>query len=107
MSIYLNGKEAARKELQNVTKHWLESSLFIGRQGNEHGMKGLVDEIRIWKNVMNITEIYNTKSLVSRESLVAQYSLNEGEGQLANDRTSSQSPGKILNADWLRSFAPK
>lgn len=103
LAIYLNGEEAATKMVESFND-WSSNDLYVGKEENQH-MEGFVDEIRIWKDIQNITSLFRMANLSSRD-LLASYSLDEGEGNSAKDKTGKQSAANIHGPRWVRSFLP-
>lgn len=69
-----------------------------GYTGREHyHFKGMIDEVRIYNKALNPEELKKP----TREGLVAHWSFDDGEGEIAKDSSGNGNHGKVHGAKWV------
>ncbi|MGB0715820.1 MAG: LamG domain-containing protein [Phycisphaerae bacterium] len=109
--LFIDGIEAAREQL-NIT---MESSgsypiLFGGQGDGPRNYDGMLDEFRIWGEARQACDIraFMHRSLTGQEpTLVGNWSCNEGDGQILNDRSIYANHGTLGFSDLLEEADPQ
>lgn len=104
MTLYINGVEVNNSNV-NVTIE-TNSSVLIGQNGGSSAkLKGWIDEIAVWSNVVNISNIYNKYQDPSSDlTLVLYLPFNEGLGNVATDFASSDNTTvDVTMTTWIAS----
>ena len=106
--LYINGELEVTET--GVTLFKYETGAGIGYNGTDIVFNGSIDDVRIWNVVRTDSEILlNMNKCLdgSEANLYALYNFNEGEGTVANDLTSNNFNGTLLNmdpaTDWITS----
>ncbi|MEI6436921.1 MAG: LamG-like jellyroll fold domain-containing protein [Bacteroidota bacterium] len=90
-----------------VVMNFGENPTFTGRYFN-----GDVDEVRIWNVARTETEIFQNMAITltgSEPGLAGYWTMNEGMGNVTNDKTSNGNNGTLVNmtaANWVQGFVP-
>jgi len=113
MKLYVDGIEKAKKAIAGTNINYNpENDLLFGmyKDNDEvYPFAGKLTEIRLWKIILTPEEIQNNRSqrLTGNESgLVGYWPLNEGNNNIAHDRTSNANHGVINRATWQQLQVP-
>ena len=110
MKFYLDGDLDGVHELGGTfTPN--DQPLFIGVDlpGGVEWWKGMIDEVRIWNEALKQTHIQAAMTghaAPLARALVGYWSFNEGEGNVAHDRSPYNNHGEIIGATWVSPGAP-
>jgi len=83
-----------------VTKKWV---IGAGKLGIERFFIGYIKNVGIWSSALSrdkIVQFMNGEIVFSEPSLVGFWNLNEGAGEIANDRSENKIKGLIKRAEW-------
>jgi len=100
--VYKNGIEIEKKQTKaaNMTKKWV---IGAGKLGIERFFIGYIKNVGIWSSALSrdkIVQFMNGEIVFSEPSLVGFWNLNEGAGEIANDRSENKIKGLIKRAEW-------
>ena len=103
MRLYVNGDEEGTA--QSINSLWEGGNGYIVGSNSGHGMgyfDGLVDEVRVWNIVRNISDIRVTMNqglAGDEENLIGYWNFNEGSGSVAYDQSGNGNEGVLNNMD--------
>ena len=105
MRLYVNG-ELVDSQAQSEGPPWGEGDLVIGCNPNypPERFDGLIDEVRVYNRALDAGELQNDQRTgieAPSRSPVAAYSLDTGEGEVAEDVTGNEHEGEIEGAEWF------
>ena len=74
-----------------------------------NGLRGEIDEIRIWNDLRSADEIIDNMHIElqgNESNLVAYYKMSDGNGTSLSDNSTNNYTGTITGASWTTSYAP-
>lgn len=74
-----------------------------------NGLRGEIDEIRIWNDLRSADEIIDNMHIElqgNESNLVAYYNMSDGNGTSLSDNSTNNYTGTITGASWTTSYAP-
>ena len=86
-----------------------EYALTIGSARVQAWFEGTIDEVRIWDRALNLEEITTnmyTPLTGLENGLVGYWPFDEGTGNVVNDLSSNNNPGRLDGATWVSSDVP-
>jgi len=108
-TIVLNGDPNLKTIVSSLVIPSSES-VRIGASALGQYYNGVIDDVKIWNTSRSTQEIfdnYNKELIGSEIGLVGYWKLNEGTGTMANDETSNNNDGTLINSpSWVSGFTP-
>jgi len=111
LSIYVNGVLNAQRNYSGSVNR-PNSNVHIGSETNglEQFWDGTIDEVRIWdvaRTQQEIQQYMNRPLSGSEQGLMSYWQFDEGEGNVAYDKTVNGYHGSLQNGvNWINSSAP-
>ncbi len=105
---YIDGKNVGKKSVSG-SMDLNKDPLRIGGGLKKRSFRGAIDEVKIYGRALSQEEIKSESSPVnmakkapSARELVAYFPLDEGQGNIARDRSSLRIDGSIVNGLWSK-----